>query len=366
MSNIKLTINEHAHRTLSSLQLWHNKNSLSETIALLVNQYQGTEAKDTQIDSEPNVPRDPPQTKTPTIIDNIHPNDLSHTKPISATLGEAKIGTVPWQEVLFETFRQLNARGVESEEIVDTLSITAAADNSLDHAYPHDPESGITISPQSAPTIWREICNLASTFGMNVEVKFRWTDNPKATYPGQIGVVRYGAKSKAENRKIKVRVPDSEENEQHPTIAPELITSENIHILPEATFLKKTELTNVYFNNDVSYDNGWIDVLRTILIFLFRHRSFTIKELISEIEIPMDDGEVSDAHYNYISELECSIRYPTKSKIGLEIIRICDKFNVPVKVHFQWTNHPAALYPDQNSIVLAGGATITQSEHSYI
>lgn len=362
MSNIRLDINEHAHRTLSSLQLWHNKNSLSETIALLVNQYHGTEAKDTPIDNEPNVPRDPPQTKKPTIIDNVHPNDLSHTKPVSATLGEAKIGTVPWQELLFETFRQLKDRGIEPEEIVDTLTITAVADNSLDYNYPRDPESGITINPQSSPTIWREIYNLASAFGMNVEVKFRWTENPKATYPGKIGVVRYGARSKVENRKIKVRVPDSEENEQHPTIAPELITSENIHIFPEATFLKKTEVTNVYFNNDVSYDNRWIDVLRTILIFLFRHRSFTIKELISEIEIPMDYGEVSDAHYNYISELGCSIKYPTKSKIGLEIIRICDKFNVPVKVHFQWTNDPAALYPNQSSVLSAGGASLSISD----
>lgn len=358
MSNIKLIINEHAHRTLSSLQLWHNRNSLSETIALLVNQYHGTEAKDTQIDNEPNVPRDPPQTKTPTIIDNIHPNDLSHTKPISATLGEAKIGTVPWQELLFETFRQLNARGVESEEIVGTLTITAAADNSLDYAYPHDPESGITINPQSSPAIWREIYNLASTFDLNVEVKFRWTENPKATYPGQIGVVRYGAKSKAENRKIKVRVSDPKDAK----LAPYIIDSNNEHLLSD-TFLKKTKLNNVLIDKKVSHCTSWIDVLNTILVDLKSSHYFTSKELISEVEIIIVEGYYDDSHYNYVEDLNCSIKYSTGTQIGKELIRLCNKYDIPLEVHFYWKKDPDALYPNQSSVLLAGGASIPISDN---
>ena len=357
MSNIRLTINEHAHRTLSSLQLWHNRNSLSETIALLVNQYHGTEAKDTQIDNEPNVPSDPPQTKTPTIIDNIHPNDLSHTKPISATLGEAKFGTISWKDLFFETFRRLKDRGVESEDIVNTLTITAASDDSLDDRYPYEPESGITISPQSAPTIWREICNLASTFGMNVEVKFRWTENPKATYPGQIGVVRYGARSKVENRKIKVRVSDQKDAK----LAPYIIDSDNEHLISDS-FLKKTKLNNVLIDKKVSHCTSWIDVLNAILVNLKSSHYFTTKELISEVEIIIVEGYYDDSHYNYVEGLNCSIKYSTGTQIGKELIRLCDKYDIPLEVHFYWKNDPDALYPNQNSVLLAGGASIPISD----
>ena len=357
MSNIRLDINEHAHRTLSSLQLWHNRNSLSETIALLVNQYHGTEGKDTPIDNEPNVLGDLPQTKTPAIIDNIHPNDLSHTKPVSATLGEAKIGTVPWQELLFETFRQLKDRGIEPEEIVDTLTITAAVDNSLDYDYPHDPESGITINPQSSPTIWKEIYNLASAFGMNVEVKFRWTENPKATYPGKIGVVRYGARSKVENRKIKVRVSDPKDTK----LAPDIIDSDNEHLLSD-TFLKKTKLNNVLIDKKVSHCKSWIDILNTILLDLKSSHYFTTKELISEVEIIIVEGFFDDSHYNYVEGLNCSIKYSTGTQIGKELIRLCDKYDIQLEVHFYWKNDPDALYPNQSSVLLAGGASLPISD----
>ena len=361
MPTIKLSVSERTYNTLLNLQLWHDKHSPSDTIAFLAHQY--IQSNDVPPDFKgigTNDPGDDTGVRPDSAqksIENVHPSDLSHTKPVFARIGTAHVESIPWKNLLIVTFQQLVERGISPADIVRTLTITAVTDNSLDYDYPHDPVSNITFNPQSAPTIWEQICILSSAFDLTVDVKFRWTDNPKAVYRGQQGVVRHKGTLNNENRKIKVLIPKATSQHKRSERAPKLVNSDNVILHSEDNFLKKTKITTVYLDYAEQYFRTWIDIFKAILSFLRNNRSFTVKELISEIDIKVVDGYFNDVHYTYISELDCSLKYPTASDVGREITRLCDKYDIPIEIHFRWQNSDEALYPDEQSILLAGGLT---------
>lgn len=366
MPSIQLSVSERAYNTLLHLQLWHEQHSPSDTIAFLAQQYIQSDDDSSVLTgigtTKPSDDTDVRHNSPQKIIENVHSSDLSRTKPVFARIGTTHLENTRWKNLLIVTFQQLVEIGISPADIVRTLTITAVTDKSLDYDYPHDPVSNITFNPQSAPMIWEQICLLSSAFDLTVEVKFRWSDNPKAAYPGRLGMVRYKGTLNNENRKLKVLVPATTKTQHFSGIAPTIVNSENILLHSEDRFLKKTKITTVYIDYEEQYLRTWIDIFKTILSFLRHNRSFTSKELVSEIEIIVVDGYFNDDHYTYISELDCSVKYSTASDVGREITRLCDQYDVPIEIHFRWQNSPDALYPNEKSVLLAGGLTNPKGE----
>ena len=366
MPSIKLSVSERAYNTLLHLQLWHEQHSPSDTIAFLAQQYIQSDDDSSVFKgigtTKPSDDTDVRHNRPQKIIEDVHSSDLSRTKPVFARIGTTHLENTRWKNLLIVTFQQLVEMGISPADIVRTLTITAVTDKSLDYDYPHDPVSNITFNPQSAPMIWEQICLLSSAFDLTVEVKFRWTDNPKSAYPGRLGMVRYKGTLNNENRKLKVLVPATTKTQHFSGIAPTIVNSENILLHSEDRFLTKTKVTNVYIDHEEHYLKNWIDILKAILSLLENNGSFTPKELISEIEIPVVDGYSNDEHSTYISQLDCSIKYSTASDVGREVIRLCDLYNIPIEIHFRWKSSPDALYPNEKSVLLAGGLTEPKSE----
>ena len=358
MSTLNLFISDRAKKSLEALRLWYDKQSLSETIEFLTQKYTDSDVDigsiDTIDDEYEVLPVEPSSPSRNEIIEHVRKEHLAHTKPISAVIGEQSEGSLPWKDVLIAVFQNLIKKGVTADQIVSRLTIAATTDDSLDPDYPHDTVSNITYNPQSTPRLWEEICNLAYEFDLAVEVKFRWTNNRKATYPNRIGIVRCKRNKIEENRKIKVLLPDTEHDSNFSHNAPKAIDARDNYLLSDPSFLKKTKVTRVKIDNRELDIYNWTDLFKALLIYLVEKLHFAVKELIEEVEILIVEGEIDDEHFAYIEELYCSVKYSTATDLATELIRLGNKFDIPIEVHFHWPNHSDALYPSESSVLLAG------------
>lgn len=358
MSTLNLSISDRAKKSLEALRLWYDHQSLSETIDFLAQKYTDSyidtgsiDIIDQEHEVLPVAPSTPGRNE---IIEHVRKEQLAHTKPISAVIGEQSVGSLPWKDVLIFVFRNLIKKGVTADQIVSRLTIAGTTDDSLDHDYPHDPESNITFSPQATPRLWEEVCNLAYEFDLAVEVKFRWTDNRKATYPNRIGIVRCKRNKIEENRKIKVLLPDTENNSNFSHNAPKAINAHNADLLYDSSFLKKTKVTGAKIGNRDLHTHNWSDLFKALLIYLDEKLEFTVNELMEEVEIKIVEGEFDDEHFAYIEKLDCSVEYKYATVIAKELIRLGNKFDIPIEVHFHWPNHSEARFPSESSILIAG------------
>ena len=358
MSTLNLSISDRAKKSLEALRLWYDHQSLSETIDFLAQKYTDSYGDVGSIDSinqdDEVLPIDPSPPSRNEIIEHVRKEQLAHTKPISAVIGEQSEGSLPWKDVLIVVFQNLIKKGITADQIVSRLTIAATTDDSFDHDYPHDTESNITFSPQATPRLWEEVCNLAYEFDLAVEVKFRWTDNKKATYPNRIGIVRCKRNTIEQNRKIKVLLPDTENNSNFSHNAPKAINAHNADLLSDSSFLKKTKVTGVKIGNRDLHIHNWSDLFKALVIYLADKLHFAVKELIEEVDILIVEGEIEDEHFAYIEELYCSVKYSTATDIATELIRLGNKFDIPIEVHFHWPNHSEARFPSESSILIAG------------
>lgn len=343
---------------------WHGKRSHSELILYLAEQYiklEGIESIPGDSDEEELEDKDD-ELILVEFIENVHPSELSHTKPISVRIGDFETDNCSWQDVMFETLRRIFDSGVSPRHIVNSMEIPASTDDSLDPKYPKDRVTGISHNPRSTPRLWEEIRNLSETFGINVEVHFRWTNNRKASYPGHLGTISNSIKPNSDERTTKVVIPALGQISGHATNVPETISSDNIHLLSDTKFLKHTYVMDASIDKRFTKSVSWTEILKSFLITLAERCYFTTRELISEVELPITEGEVDLEYYSYIAELDCSIKYCTATEITRELIRLSNSFNIPIQVRIRWTDDAGAMFAGQQSIVSAGNVSESSSE----
>lgn len=356
MSDIHFQISEHAYKALEHLQLWHGLHSHSELISYLAKKNLNLESVEVPEEKPSQQENDETDTPLNDIIKNVHPSDLHHTKPTKAKIGNFEIGKCSWQDVMFETIRRLVGKGITPRVIVNTMTITATIDNSLDPSYPQEKLSNIRYNPQATPRLWEEVRILSEAFDLFVEVHFRWTDNKKAAYPRRRGIVTSKAPLESGNHNTGTIVQKIKKPDKELVNVPENINSENSHILSDKQFLKRSYVTNAFIDNRFIKSVTWIEILKVFLVVLAEKSSFTTRELIDEVELPIDEGEIDKEYYSFIQGLDCSVKYSTATEIGSELIRLGNKFNIPVEVHLRWQDEDGSKFPNKRSIVMADKA----------
>ncbi len=360
MSDIKLQISERTYKVLEHLQLWHGLHSHSEILSYLAEGNLNNEHIESVDEEQEKENGD----STPQgIIKNVHPNDLHHTKPICVKIGDFETGKCSWQDVMFETIRKLVGNGITPREIVNTMTITATTDNSLDPNYPHEKLSNIRYNPQATPRLWEEVRILSEAYDLPVEVQFRWTYNEKAAYPSRLGVVNSKESPIFDNQISEAFIQEINSYDEDEVKVPETISSDNIHFLSDKQFLKHSYITNAFIENRFIKSVSWIEILKVFLINLAEKRSFTTRELIAEVELPIDEGEVDKEYYSYIQVLDCSIKYCTATEISSELIRLGNKFTILVEVHLRWQEEAGSKFPNKRSIVMAGKTNELSNEY---
>ena len=98
-----------------------------------------------------------------------------------------------WARVLLRVIASVKAKGFTGQKLVTELQIPAQIKPYDKDGYTYHGDLGISLQGQSAQDAWKEANRLAARHGIPLEVRFQWRDNPKAQYPGRIGLLRAGS-----------------------------------------------------------------------------------------------------------------------------------------------------------------------------
>lgn len=117
------------------------------------------------------------------------PPDLAHTKPTIATLAgkNQPDAMLYWNPLLLAVIREAALRGVATQDILDLITVNKAKGEKIGPGFNYVKEANLSVQGQDANNAWRQIYRLASSFGIPLEVVFRWQSNEKAAMPNMSG-----------------------------------------------------------------------------------------------------------------------------------------------------------------------------------
>ncbi len=182
-----IRINDATFANISTLKTWFGTKSPSETIDHIVKEAMeqlGIE-RDDEVDGAAVVETDG------SLLFDAAPS-LTFTKPIKATINGESIQNPNWASILSVMITKVKAKGFEGEHLVRELGVPSKAACYEHDGYRYFPELGISVQGQSASDAWKEIDRLAKKWRVPVNIEFQWRQNPKAQFPGKVGVLRSG------------------------------------------------------------------------------------------------------------------------------------------------------------------------------
>lgn len=117
---------------------------------------------------------------------------LSFTRLLEATVEGQNLKKPNWAKLMLRVIACVKAKGFTGQKLVTELQIPAQIKPYDEEGYTYHADLGISVQGQSAQDAWKEASRLAAKHGVPVEVRFQWRDNPKAQYPGRVGVLSAG------------------------------------------------------------------------------------------------------------------------------------------------------------------------------
>lgn len=118
------------------------------------------------------------------------PPILTHTKVDSCTFQGERLPNqhLYWNHIMRMALDVAVANGYTGRRLLDIMVVPAVVGTKTDEGFSYFAEAGVSIQGQDSIGAWRQIAHLANALGLKIEVKFRWTENPKSPHPGQKGM----------------------------------------------------------------------------------------------------------------------------------------------------------------------------------
>ncbi|WP_026318991.1 T4SS efffector SepA family protein [Amorphus coralli] len=182
-----IRVNDATFADLSTLKTWYDTKTPSETIDRLVQ----IAMEELGIERGEGSGEDAATASNGAMQFDTAPG-LAFTKPLAASINGHSPQNLNWSAILLAVISQVKAKGSKGEDLVRQLSIPARATQYEEDGFKYHPDLGISLQGQSASDCWKEVDRLAKKWRIPVVVEFRWRDNPKAQYPGRIGILRSG------------------------------------------------------------------------------------------------------------------------------------------------------------------------------
>ncbi len=122
-------------------------------------------------------------------IDPDYPEDLTHTKIMSATFGKYQV--TKWNKLVdiahIEAMSKLN-----SFDELKNISISNIINSeSHDKGFRFLEEIGISIQGENANQTWKSALHLAKHLRIPIIVKLIWRSNKKSSHPGKTGILKW-------------------------------------------------------------------------------------------------------------------------------------------------------------------------------
>jgi hypothetical protein len=181
-------INDARFADLKAISTWLGTETPAQTIDAIV--IQMMERLGLERDGEPEMPS---EASIGDVLRFDSAPGLAFTKPLSASVNGKAIGNPRWSAILLAMIAHVKTRGIEGEKLARELQIPAKARHYEDEGFKHHPNLGISIQGQSASDAWKEIDRIAKKWQIPVTVEFQWRDNPKAQFPGRVGLLQTGS-----------------------------------------------------------------------------------------------------------------------------------------------------------------------------
>lgn len=183
-----IRLNDATFADLKLIATWLGTDTPAQTFAALVREKMDALGLERDVEDEAAGPA--VETDGDLIFDKAP--GLTFTRILSARINHDKAAKVNWAGLLVSVIGAVKAKGLSGEKLVTELQVPGKAAAYTDEGYKFYAELGISVQGQSAQDAWKEVSRLANKFGIPVEVRFQWRDNPKAQHPGKIAVIRAG------------------------------------------------------------------------------------------------------------------------------------------------------------------------------
>jgi hypothetical protein len=123
-----------------------------------------------------------------------HPPILTHTKVDSCKFqGELLPNQhLYWNHIMRMALDVAIRKGYTGRRLLELMVVPAVLGTKTDEGFSYFKEAGVSIQGQDSIGAWKQIAHFANALGLQVEVKFHWTDNPKSPHPGQKGMFHIG------------------------------------------------------------------------------------------------------------------------------------------------------------------------------
>ena len=111
--------------------------------------------------------------------------NLTHTKVLTATIGEEHIDRPNWnllvERMLIEAMKRLN----DFEQLNSLCAINMTQGRKDDEGYRHLSEIGISFQGLPASEACNALVMIAQSLGIELEIGFMWRNKQGAEYPGE-------------------------------------------------------------------------------------------------------------------------------------------------------------------------------------
>ncbi|ANT61337.1 hypothetical protein AYJ57_13710 [Salipiger sp. CCB-MM3] len=120
------------------------------------------------------------------------PPQLSHMKPVRATLDGIPVARPNWNKILRTVIKIIDHRGVVGAQLQSELGGLAKVGKHIGNGLTYVAEAGVTVRGQSAECAWRAIARPSSQHGISVRIEYAHRDAVADVGPCEVSVLTSG------------------------------------------------------------------------------------------------------------------------------------------------------------------------------
>lgn len=121
---------------------------------------------------------------------------------------------------------------------------------------------------------------------------------------------------------------------------------------PSLTF---TRILSAVLDREEPHKTNWAGLLIAMIAAVKEKKGLSVERLLLVLEVPAKKEEYTEDGYRFYPHLGISVQGQSAIDSWKEVSRLADKYQIPVKVRFQWRDNEKALHPGKIGIIRAGG-----------
>jgi len=119
------------------------------------------------------------------------PDDLTHTRVLSARIDGEEISRPKWQTILISMHELAASRLGSFEAVRKATGANVREGRYEDQGFKYLPAAGLSIQGQDSKRAWQHALHLARALGVPIEVELEWRHKDGAAHPGEAATIAW-------------------------------------------------------------------------------------------------------------------------------------------------------------------------------